>query len=146
MLSLVISTIRKVIYWVSYNGVLRKIKKKESSLETALKYAINLKLDDLVLKIKENKENDVPLFINLSCRDFLIDFDIKFLFQNKNQQQKTNRVIRNIFQEDLSLETWTFKSSIFLVKRITNTQIEIFLKVWNKGSKNSYEDSRAVQK
>ena len=108
--------------------------KKESSLETVLKYAINLKLDD------------VPLFINLSCRAFLIDFDIKFLFQNKNQQQKTNRVIRNIFQEDLSLETWTFKSSIFLVKRITNTQIEIFLKVWNKGSKNSYEDSRAVQK
>ena len=120
--------------------------KKESSLETVLKYAINSKLDDLVLKIKENKENDVPLFINLSCRAFLIDFDIKFLFQNKNQQQKTNRVIRNIFQEDLSLETWTFKSSIFLVKRITNTQIEIFLKVWNKGSKNSYEDSRAVQK
>ena len=146
MLSLVISTIRKVIYWVSYNGVLRKIKKKESSLETALKYAINLKLDDLVLKIKENKENDVPLFINLSCRDFLIDFDIKFLFQNKNQQQKTNRVIQNTFQEDLSLDTWTFKSSIFLVKRIKNTQIEIFLKVWNKGSKNSYEDSRAVQK
>ena len=146
MLSLVISTIRKVIYWVSYNGVLRKIKKKESSLETALKYAINLKLDDLVLKIKENKENDVPLFINLSCRDFLIDFDIKFLFQNKNQQQKTNRVIQNTFQEDLSLDTRTFKSSIFLVKRIKNTQIEIFLKVWNKGSKNSYEDSWAVQK
>lgn len=30
-------------------------------------------MNDLVLKIKDNKENEVPLFINLSCRGFLID-------------------------------------------------------------------------
>ena len=44
---------------------------KMHPLDTIINHAVKLKLDDLEARLRENKTNQIPTFIHLSCRNFL---------------------------------------------------------------------------
>ena len=98
-------------------------------LQIILEQAQALKLDNLASNIEENLQSKTPVFIRLSCRDYL---------RNNSRPKKRSmgdaqQIFPNVLRGDLTLRCLILRANVFIVKNLVlktkNMQIEKILKL-----------------